>query len=92
MAVEANDFARVDPKVSLFRFLDFTKYVSMLDQRALFFTRSDQLADPFEGSSARSVARSNAACGEEEKTLRESVFMSCWHAKNTSRRRCGESI
>lgn len=30
--------------------MDFTKFVSMLDRRALFFARSDRLGDPFEGS------------------------------------------
>jgi hypothetical protein len=34
----------------LWRFLDFTKFVSMLKERTLFFTRADQFADPFEGA------------------------------------------
>jgi hypothetical protein len=33
--------------------LDFTKFVSLLDKHALFFARSDKLADPFEGSYSR---------------------------------------
>jgi hypothetical protein len=34
----------------LWRYVDFTKYVSMLDTRDLYFTRADLLGDPFEGS------------------------------------------
>jgi hypothetical protein len=34
----------VDRQLKLFRFLDFTKYVSMLDQRAVFFTRANESA------------------------------------------------
>lgn len=34
----------------LWRYLNFTKFVSLLDREALFFTRADKLEDPFEGS------------------------------------------
>ena len=34
----------------LWRYMDFTKYVSILEKQALFFARSDKLQDPFEGS------------------------------------------
>ena len=34
----------------LWRYLDFTKFVSLLDKQALFFPRADKLGDPFEGS------------------------------------------
>ncbi len=34
----------------LWRYMDFTKFVSILDKRALFFARADKLGDPFEGS------------------------------------------
>lgn len=36
--------------VKIWRYMDFTKFVSMLDKRALFFARADKLPDPFEGS------------------------------------------
>ena len=34
----------------LWRYMDFTKFVSLLDKQALFFARADKLGDPFEGS------------------------------------------
>lgn len=34
----------------IWRYLDFTKFISLLDRRALFFCRADKLSDPFEGS------------------------------------------
>ncbi|MFC1938886.1 hypothetical protein ACFLWM_01870 [Chloroflexota bacterium] len=34
----------------IWRYIDFTKFVSLLDRRALFFTRADKLGDSFEGS------------------------------------------
>lgn len=34
----------------IWRYMDFTKFVSLLDKSALFFTRADKLGDLFEGS------------------------------------------
>ena len=34
----------------LWRYMDFTKFVSLLEKQALFFPRADKLGDPFEGS------------------------------------------
>ena len=35
---------------TLWRYMDFAKFVSLLEGRALFFTRLDKLSDPFEGA------------------------------------------
>ena len=42
-----------DPGIPVWRYMDFTKFVSMLESRSLFFARSDKLGDPFEGSYSR---------------------------------------
>lgn len=34
----------------LWRYIDFTKFVSLLESKSLFFTRSDKFEDPFEGA------------------------------------------
>ena len=34
----------------LWRYMDFTKFVSLLEKQSLFFARADRLGDPFEGS------------------------------------------
>jgi hypothetical protein len=39
-----------DPGAIIWRYLDFTKLVSLLDSQALFFARADTLGDEFEGS------------------------------------------
>jgi len=39
-----------DPNVKVWRYMDFTKYVSLLETSALWFNRVDQLGDPFEAS------------------------------------------
>ncbi len=37
-------------KVKLWRYMDFTKFVSLLEKEQLFFARADKLGDIFEGS------------------------------------------
>jgi hypothetical protein len=46
-----------NPDVKIWRYMDFTKYVSLLDTSSLYFARSDKLGDPFEGSTPRANLR-----------------------------------
>jgi hypothetical protein len=39
-----------DESVKVWRYMDFTKFVSLIDSRRLFFSRADHVGDPFEGS------------------------------------------
>lgn len=39
-----------NPNIKIWRYMDFAKYVSLLDTGALFFPRSDKLEDPYEGT------------------------------------------
>ena len=46
----------VQPKnedIPVWRYMDFTKFVSLIDTKCLFFARADKLGDPFEGSWAK---------------------------------------
>lgn len=40
--------AKGDAKI--WKYMDFAKFISLLDRKALFFPRADKLGDPFEGS------------------------------------------
>jgi len=50
--VEPHDlFTQPDnKKTKIWRYMDFTKFISLLDTKSLFFTRADKFDDPFEGS------------------------------------------
>ena len=37
-------------EIKVWRYMDFTKMISLIDTRRLFFTRADLFSDPFEGS------------------------------------------
>tara|TARA_R110000737_G_scaffold350440_1_gene389444 strand:- start:1574 stop:2353 length:780 start_codon:yes stop_codon:yes gene_type:complete len=39
-----------DSKIKLWRYMDFTKFVSLISKEELFFCRADLFKDPFEGS------------------------------------------
>jgi hypothetical protein len=54
-----------DENVKIWRYLDFTKLVSLIDSRSLFFSRLDTFDDPFEGSYTKInvVARSIVPSG-----------------------------
>jgi hypothetical protein len=41
---------RVEPAEPIWRYFDFPKFVSLLNRRALYFSRADLLGDPLEGS------------------------------------------
>ena len=42
-----------DPEVSIWRYMDFAKFVAMLESESLWFSRMDCLGDPFEGSTPK---------------------------------------
>lgn len=51
MYIEHPTFIQPENKdVKVWRYMDFTKLISLIDSRRLFFTRVDKFNDPFEGS------------------------------------------
>lgn len=63
-----------DSKIKLWRYLDFTKFVSMLDKNALFFVFAEFLNDPFEGATSKI-----------NKALRPSIFEKKFFETNLNR-------
>lgn len=41
---------RCDPDTALWRYMDFAKFVALLEQRSIYFARADKLGDTFEGA------------------------------------------
>lgn len=77
--------------VPVWRYMDFTKFVSMLENGGLYLPRIVDLNDPFEGSFARGNEKLRPlvyrhirnefglAAGDLMKRLRGWVAASCWH-------------
>jgi hypothetical protein len=53
-------------ETSIWRYMDFIKFVSILENEGLFFCRADFLGDPFEGSYARANEELRPTIYEEE--------------------------
>lgn len=91
MYIEHSLFEPPKHKAKIWRYLDFTKYLSLIENRALFFCRSDKLPDPFEGS----IPYKNHILREEQlddlkdnkipqdistsfEYLKKYMFINCW--------------
>jgi hypothetical protein len=82
--------------VKLWRYMDFTKFVSMLQNNGLFFSRASKMNDLFEGGYSRGNSQLQdyvnralmKALGDAElspdkaQERRDQTVMSCWHASN----------
>jgi len=80
-----------NPDVRVWRYMDFTKLVSVLQHRGLYFPTVAELHDPFEGSFAQGNQqlrplvyrhlpnKPELSAGELIQKLRSRVAASCWH-------------
>jgi len=78
-----------DLSTPLWRYINFTKFVSMLDSRSLFFARADKLGDPFEGSipevntahrSQEIPADALLVLGDFRRAALRFSLVNCWHS------------
>ena len=76
----------------LWRYTNFSKFVSVLDTRALFLSRADLLGDPHEGTLSELTTRrfsewqkktgkplADEVISSILRWARKSVFINCWH-------------
>jgi hypothetical protein len=69
------NFNTPEGNVKLWRYMDFTKLLSVLENKSLFFTRADKFEDPFEGSypkaniEARKIPPEGSSKEDKEKFL-----------------------
>jgi hypothetical protein len=82
-----------DPDVAIWRYMDLTKFLSMLEAEALYFARADVMADEFEGSvslptleyrqrilgmSDDAFVKFNLEFSADNEQLPSRVYLSCW--------------
>ena len=78
--------------MTIWRYMDFTKFVSLVDKSALFFSRADKLGDPFEGSYSRANVNLRPTVYKDKipqdalrrmsgfsKILPKFTVINCWH-------------
>ncbi|AQM61455.1 hypothetical protein [Clostridium baratii] len=94
MYKEHNSFESIDDNKKIWRYMDFTKFVDILENEALFFTRSDRFKDKFEGTLpiANEVIKERESKVDYEdrklklkliKEVRKHMLISCWHINDS---------
>jgi hypothetical protein len=84
--------------IRLWRYMDFTKFVSLIISRSLFLCRSDLFDDPFEGSYPKANVELRPQVYKDiqgdqfekmmaqkvnfSKWIREWTYLNCWHAND----------
>ncbi len=84
-----------DEHETIWRYMDFTKFVYLLDKKALYFTRSDKFDDKFEGAIPKPTIISRKALvlglgthlaeetlkvmSQGSREVRKWIFINCWH-------------
>ncbi|MEO9307475.1 MAG: DUF2971 domain-containing protein [Nitrososphaera sp.] len=91
------NFESPDDQVHIWRFIDFTKFVDILESSSLYFSRPDLLGDPFEGTYARLTIdnidkdptllpdqkqRAKYFFTNSSKNWKNTCFVNCWHINN----------
>jgi len=86
-------FLKPDPNSKVWRYMDFTKFVSLLEKREIWFTRADKLNDPFEGTLSKMSLYLDGVVPEQsseydrlvnivrdsQRKWRKWVVVNCWH-------------
>lgn len=83
-----------DDSTEIWRYMDFTKYVDMLDSQTMYFTLANDLKDPYECSLYPFLSRSLRQSCENGDPMREDIktmlnlfpkifFVNCWHISKT---------
>lgn len=72
-------FHTPDPSTTIWRYLDFTKFVDLLLTSQLFFARSDQFQDPFEGVFRLKDYENTKHMLTHQELTKKFYFLNCWH-------------
>lgn len=86
-----------DKNIKIWRYMDFTKFVSLLETEALFLSRVDKFEDPYEGATSHANAQIRLHLykdnGIPEEALHQMskfmewtrlwTYVNCWHMNNS---------
>jgi hypothetical protein len=81
-------FVLPPPKQALWRYMDFTKFLAMLEDRALFFSAASNFDDPYEGAVAAGnafkrkfvLSRSTSREGTTSLAAPQELAINCWYS------------
>lgn len=80
-----------DTNATIWRYIDFTKFISLLQKRKMFFPKAVSLQDPFEGATTKAnifIRKSNyphissdifKGTMKHMEVIKESIYVNCWN-------------
>lgn len=63
----------------IWRYIDFTKFVDLITSNKLFFCRSDNFEDPFEGMFRLKDYEKTKHMFQDQELTKKFYFLNCWH-------------
>ncbi|WP_276682425.1 DUF2971 domain-containing protein [Empedobacter brevis] len=75
-------FHTPENNIVVWRYIDFTKFVDLLTSSKLFFCRSDNFDDPFEGILQLKDYEQTRDMFKLETLTKKFYFINCWHINN----------
>jgi hypothetical protein len=63
----------------IWRYIDFTKFVDLITSSKLFFCRSDNFEDPFEGMFRLKDYEKTKHMFQDQELTKKFYFLNCWH-------------
>jgi hypothetical protein len=82
MYKESRHFQTPVDETIIWRYMDFTKFVDLLLNSKLFFNRSDNFEDPFEGIFRLNDYENTKELWNYEELTKKFYFLNCWHMNN----------
>ncbi|MBS1949464.1 MAG: hypothetical protein OJF59_002832 [Cytophagales bacterium] len=79
MYKEHYSFKAPESTLTIWRYIDFTKFVDLLLTSQLFFTRSDNFDDPFEGVFKLKDYKETKDMLSHQHATKKFYFLNCWH-------------
>jgi len=79
MYKEHYSFHTPDKPLTIWRYIDFAKYVDLLLKNQLFFNRSDNFDDPFEGYLKLKDHKDSKDILALQEQTKKFYFLNCWH-------------
>lgn len=89
MIVDHSNFEQPAGDAQMWRYMDFAKFVSLLNTSCLYFARADQMEDPYESALPRQyverlkarykTANNNQGFRSFLTEMRSQLYLSCWY-------------
>lgn len=79
MYKEHHSFHTPEKELTVWRYLDFEKFVDLITSSKLFFCRSDNFEDPFEGIFRLKDYETTKNMFDDQHITKQYYFLNCWH-------------